>query len=116
MMDMEKLFERLLVIMETSKDLVAKIDARLEKMDNSHKVMAAKTKPDRVMEEMACQETMEAHLVMDKKTMACQEMDARQEKPTSLDRKPEAAEERHVPEENAEVIPVGEPRKERRRD
>jgi hypothetical protein len=50
-------------------------------------------------------------------TMACQEMEARQEeKLTSLDRKPEAAEERHVPEENAEVIPVGEPREKRRRD
>jgi uncharacterized protein YrzB (UPF0473 family) len=57
MMDMEKLFERLLAIMETNKeDLLAKIDARLEKM-NRHKVMAAETKPDRDMEEMVCQET-----------------------------------------------------------
>jgi hypothetical protein len=53
-----------------------------------------------------------------KETLACQEMETRQEeeKPTSLDRKPEAAEEGQIPEENAEVIPVGEPRKKRRRD
>jgi hypothetical protein len=49
--------------------------------------------------------------------MACQEMEARQEeKATSLDRKLEAAEEREVPVEDAEVMPVGEPRKKRRRD
>jgi hypothetical protein len=45
-------------------------------------------------------------------TMACQEMEARQEdKPTSLDRKPEVAEQREVPVEDAEVMPVGEPKK-----
>jgi hypothetical protein len=50
-------------------------------------------------------------------TLACQEMEARpEEKPISVDRKPEKAEEREVPEENAEVIPVGEPKKKRRRD
>jgi hypothetical protein len=50
-------------------------------------------------------------------TMACQEMEARQdEKPTSLDRKPDVTEEQHVPENKAEVIPVGEPRKKRCRD
>jgi hypothetical protein len=50
--------------------------------------------------------------------MACQEMEARpeEEKPTSADRKPEAAEEYKVPVEDAEVIPVGEPKKKRRRD
>jgi hypothetical protein len=37
------------------------------------------------------------------------------EKPTSADRKPEAAEEYEVPVEDAEVMPVGEPRKKRRR-
>jgi hypothetical protein len=52
------------------------------------------------------------------KTMACQEMEARQEerKPTSPDRKPEAAEEYEVPAENATVMPVGEPKKKSRRD
>jgi hypothetical protein len=50
-------------------------------------------------------------------TMACQEMEAHQEekKPTSVDIKPEAAE-REVPTEDAEVMPVGEPKKKRRRD
>jgi hypothetical protein len=45
-------------------------------------------------------------------------MEARQEerKPTSPDRKPEAAQKYEVPAENATVIPVGEPMKKRRRD
>jgi hypothetical protein len=45
-------------------------------------------------------------------------MEARpeQKKPTSVDMKPEAAEERQVPEENAEVMPAEEPKKKRRRD
>jgi hypothetical protein len=119
MMDMEKLFERLLAIMETNKeDLLAKIDARLEKMDNSHKVMAAETKPDRDMEEMVCRESTETHLVMDEKMMACQEMEARQEvaEPSSVDMKPETAEERQFLVEDAEVMAVGEPKKKRRRD
>jgi hypothetical protein len=51
-------------------------------------------------------------------TLACQEMEARQEekKPTSPDRKPEAAQKAEVPAENATVMPVGEPKKKRRRD
>jgi hypothetical protein len=51
-------------------------------------------------------------------TMACQGMEARQieEKPTSADTKPEAAQQEEVPVEDAEVIPVGEPKKKRRRD
>jgi hypothetical protein len=52
-----------------------------------------------------------------KKTMACHEMEERlEEQPTSVDRKPEAAEQREVLVENAEVMPVGEPKKKRRRD
>jgi hypothetical protein len=52
------------------------------------------------------------------KTMACQEMEARQEEegPTSVEMKPEATEEEEVPAENATVMPVGEPKKKRRRD
>jgi hypothetical protein len=50
-------------------------------------------------------------------TMACQGMEARpEEKPTSADRKPEAVEEYKALAENATVIPVGEPKKKRRRD
>jgi hypothetical protein len=52
-----------------------------------------------------------------KKAMACQEMEERlEEQPTPLDRKPEAAEQRQVPVEDAELMPVGEPKKKRRRD
>ena len=47
-------------------------------------------------------------------TLACQEMEAcQEEKPTSLDRKPEAAEQRDILVEDAEVIQVGEPKKRR---
>ncbi|PNF32272.1 hypothetical protein B7P43_G17489 [Cryptotermes secundus] len=45
---------------------------------------------------------MEAHLV--------------EEEPASVDRKPEAAELREVPVQDAEVMPVGEPKRKRRRD
>jgi hypothetical protein len=51
--------------------------------------------------------------------MVCQEVEAHQEEeegPTSADRKPQAAEQREVPLDDAEVMPVGEPKKKRRRD
>jgi hypothetical protein len=72
-----------------------------ENMGTSHKEIMAEIKPRRDME-----------------TMACQEMEARLEgeQPTSLDRKPEAAERREVPLEDTEVMPVEEPKKKRRRD
>jgi hypothetical protein len=53
-----------------------------------------------------------------KETMACQAMEAHLEEkgPTSVDRKPEVAQKEEVPFDDAEVMPVGEPRKKRRRD
>ena len=49
------------------------------------------------------------------KTLACQEMEARQEEePTSVATKPEVAQ--IVPAEDAEVIPVGEPKEKRPRE
>jgi hypothetical protein len=70
-------------------------------METSHKETAAAFKPETEV-----------------KTMACQEMEARQEEeePTSGDRKPDAAEEYKAPAENSTVMPVGEPKKKRRRD
>jgi hypothetical protein len=46
-------------------------------------------------------------------TMACQETEAHpeEEKPASVDTTPEAAQQEEVPMEDAEVIPVGEPKK-----
>jgi hypothetical protein len=46
-------------------------------------------------------------------TLACQEMEARQEekKPTSPDRKPETAQKDEDPVDDAEAMPVGEPKK-----
>ncbi|PNF20396.1 hypothetical protein B7P43_G09711 [Cryptotermes secundus] len=56
----------------------------------------------------------EAHLE-EEEMMACQEMEAHLEEkePTSVDRKPEAAPQREVPEVDAEVMLVGEPKKKR---
>jgi predicted flap endonuclease-1-like 5' DNA nuclease len=51
---------------------------------------------------MACRESTETRL--------------EEKKPTSPDRKPEAAQKEEFPAENAEVKPVGEPKKKRRRD
>jgi hypothetical protein len=51
---------------------------------------------------LACRETVEACL--------------EERKPTSPDRKPEAAQKDEVPVDDAEVMPVGEPKKKRRRD
>jgi hypothetical protein len=94
----------------------AKTEAMRRRIGTSHKEMFAETKPERDMETMACRETTEAHLE-EEETMACQEMEARPEEkePTSSDMKPEAAERREVPVEDAEVMPVGEPKKKRRR-
>jgi hypothetical protein len=74
--------------------------ARREMRNASHKETVAENKPETEV-----------------KTMACQEMEAHQEEePTSADKKPEAAEQREVPAENATVMPVEEPKKKRLRD
>jgi hypothetical protein len=84
-----------------------------ENMGASLREMVAEATPERNMETAAAFEPQ-----TEVNTMACQGMEAlpEEEKPTSADRKPEAAEEYEVPAENAEVIPVGEPKKERRKD
>jgi hypothetical protein len=79
----------------------AKTDAVLlamQMMETSHRDIVAEVKPE-----------------MNINTMACQEMEERleEEQPTSLDRKPEAAEQREVPVKDAKVMPVGEPKKKR---
>jgi hypothetical protein len=50
---------------------------------------------------------------MDIRKTACQEMEARpgEKRPTSLDRKSEAAQKEEVPKVDAEVTPVGVPKK-----
>jgi hypothetical protein len=71
----------------------ARTKAMRENMGTSHKEMVTKTKPERDVETMVCQETTEAHLE-EEETMACQEMEAHleEEEPTSVDMKPEVAE------------------------
>jgi hypothetical protein len=118
-MESQQIMEFLLAMreeMETNlkkdkEDLMKKLDAyqakteaillAMQVMETSHKGIGAETKPETEI-----------------KTMACQEMEARLEekKLTSPDRKPEAAQKEEVPAENAEVIPVGEPRKKRHKD
>jgi hypothetical protein len=92
-MDMEELFERLVAIMDANKeDLLAKIDARRENMGTSHKEMVSEFKPE-----------------IEEETVAYQEMEARQDeqKPTPVNRKPEAAEhQEEVPKEDAIAKPV----------
>jgi hypothetical protein len=53
-----------------------------------------------------------------KETMACQEMETRleEEEPTSVDTKPKVAQEEEDPKEDAKVMPVGEPKKKRRKE
>jgi hypothetical protein len=91
-------------LMRTLQAYQAKTDTFLptmQEMETSHKETAAVIEPENEVN-----------------TMACQGMEARQEeeKPPSLDTKPEAAQREEVPVEDAEVIPVGEPKKKRRRD
>jgi hypothetical protein len=106
-------------------DLMAKLDAdRAQTQEFMKTLQAYQAKTGAVL--LAIQETETSHKETaavietenEVETMACQGMEARpeEEKPTSADRKPEAAEEYEVPIEDAEVIPVGEPKKKRRKD
>jgi hypothetical protein len=102
-------------------DFLAKKEANKE--DLMAKLDNYPTKTDAILLPMQVMETSHKEIVAEWKseteikTMACQEMGAPQEeKPTSRDMKPEAAEEREVPVQDAEVMPVGEPRKEGRRN
>jgi hypothetical protein len=92
-------------------DLMKKLDAYQTKAETRHKEFLAR----RDAGWNAWREIMNAN---HDKTVAYQEVETRPEEkePTSVDTKPEAAEERQVPEENAIVMPVEEPKKERRRD
>jgi hypothetical protein len=132
-MEMQQLMEFLLKELRADKeDFLAKMDANQAKAEADRKAdkevirtsqeeaetlarLDAETKARR--EEMA---VMRNKWVNDNRdeTLACQEMEARQEekKPTSPDRKPEAAQKDEVPAESAEVVPVGEPKKKWRRD
>jgi hypothetical protein len=86
------------------------------KTEAGHKELLARLESDRQASMRAWREEMAImrnKWVNDNRdeTLACQEMEARQEekKPTSPDRKPEAAQKGEVPTENAEVMLVGAP-------
>jgi hypothetical protein len=74
--------------------------AMQEKMGASNMEMVSAFKPEIEEETMGCREMTEVHL--------------EEEKPASVDTKPEAAQQEEVPVENAKVMPVGEPKKKRR--
>jgi hypothetical protein len=115
------------------KELLAKMEAAQEKADADRAQMQEMMKTLRAyqvktktvspaMREEMCTSHMEKVSAfkpeIEEETMACQEMEARLEGkgPTSVNRKPEAAQQEEVPLEDAEVMPVGEPKKKRRRD
>jgi hypothetical protein len=88
------------VMVAETRAIEARTEAMRQTMDAKHEEMVTEFKPE-----------------MDMETIACQEMEPRpeEEEPTSVDRKSEVAKQREVPVENAEIMPVGEPKKKRRR-
>jgi hypothetical protein len=74
----------------------------MKMMDTSHMEMVAENKPERDMETMACRETTQARL--------------EEKELTSVEMKPEVAQQEEVPIEDAEVMPVGELKKKMHRD
>ncbi|PNF20603.1 hypothetical protein B7P43_G04260 [Cryptotermes secundus] len=84
-------------------DLMAKLDTYQAKMESGHKMLRAGLDADRQAERRERREIMKmvgtSHKEMaaetkpeEEETMACQEMEARLEEPTSVDMKPEAVE------------------------
>jgi hypothetical protein len=114
-MDMAQMMERLLAKLDTDKKkmlaeikadrktdterMIARMDAKMGSMQTELKSAIKDLKFNRE-ETMACQEIMEARLEVE-------------DRPASVDTTPEAAHEQEVPREDAEVMPVGEPRKRR---
>jgi hypothetical protein len=113
-------------------DILAKMDANQTKADADRVQMqelmktlqAYQAKTDAVLPAMQVMEISRkgTATVLEPETevkmMACQEMEAHpeEEEPASVDTKPEAAQQEEVPVEDAEVMPVGEPKKKRRMD
>jgi hypothetical protein len=102
---------------KTDKDFLAKLEFNHEQTN----IMLAKLDAYQEKTEADRRDLKEMMKMMDAnhgETVAYQEEEARpQEKErTPVDTKPEAAEERQVPEDNATVMPVEEPKKKRRRD
>jgi hypothetical protein len=131
-MEMEKLFERIVANLDADKEEIksnqAKMDGdrKKDKEDLMKKLDTYQAMTDAVLLALQVMETSHKEIVteckpeMEIKTMACQEIEAQPEEeekePTSVYRKPEVAHQQEVPIENAEVMPVKEPKKKRRRD
>jgi hypothetical protein len=131
-MDIQQMIERLLTAQEEMRANQAKAEAKLdayqEKAEIGHKESLSRLEDDRQAEQRFLKDMMQlmdtSHKEImaeikprrDMETMACQEMEARLEEPTSVDRKPEVAQQREAPVNDAEVMPVGELKRKRRRD
>jgi hypothetical protein len=112
-----------------SNALVAKMDANQAKAEANRKAnkediktnqaeLLAKLSADRQGHQRELKEMMENIMNSNHdETMACQTTEAHLENElTSVDRKPEAAEQQEVPVEDAKVMSVGEPKKKQHRD
>jgi hypothetical protein len=75
---------------------------RDKRMEADRRTALEEVEPERDMKTMACRRTTEVRL-------------EEKREPTSMDRKPEAAERREVPVKDATVIPVRKPKRNRRR-
>jgi hypothetical protein len=102
--DLAQMMHRLLAKMDENQ---AKADANQARMDANHEEMMGTIRAwrqtdtkDNKEEAMACEEKTEVRL-------------EEEEKPASVEMKPEVAEEQEVPVQDAEVVPVGEPGKKR---
>jgi hypothetical protein len=131
--DKEELLAKLDADGKTShKELLAKMEAAQEKADADRAQMqemmkmlqAYQAKTKAVLPAIQVTETSRKEPAAafepetEVNTMACQQMEAHheEEKPVSVDMKPEAAQQEEVPLEDAEVMLVGEPKKKRCRD
>jgi hypothetical protein len=108
------------------KELLAKMEADRkadqEKAEADRKIDRDERKADQERMEARRREIIEMMKVMNSnhnETSACRETTEErlvEKKPTSPDRKPEAAQKTEVPVDDSEVMPVGGPKKKRRKD
>jgi hypothetical protein len=112
--------EELVAETEATREETRAIEARMEVTQAEREAIKARTK---AMREIIGASNMEMVFAskpeIEEETMACRETTEaclEEEKPVSVDMKPEAAERREVPVVDVEVMPVGEPKKKRRKD
>jgi hypothetical protein len=112
-MDIEEIMQCLLAKMELQQIMELLLAIQEEIIASQHEMMMARMEAN--MDSMKAEliSTIKNFKFNGKETMVCQEtMEARLEvEPASVDTTPEVVHDQEVPRENAEVMPVGEPRK-----